>query len=691
MRFHVPGLPHTVTNRKFIHCAFTQKVFKLCKMLHSLGHEVYHYGCEGSNPTCTEHIDVITDEYRKKFYPDEWHDKQWDYDVKDDCHKEFYKNAIEEIKKRQGNRDFFLASWGWGHKPMADALGNSVLTVEPGIGYKDTFCRHRVFESYTWMSHVYGRGVINDQGQRVPLENGSYFDAVVPNYFDPDDFDFTPDEKEDYFLYLGRIIKRKGIETVLEIAKASGIHVKIAGQGNLTIPKSLGGEIIEHIGFADAEMRRALFSKAKGLLMPTVYIEPFGGVSIESLISGTPVICTDWGVFPETILHGLVGYRCRTLDQFIWAVRNIENISPQVCRDYALANFSLERVAAMYQEYFESLITIWDKGWYTINPNRSQMSWLEKYYPTVSPKSTTRERSAPSSTVKTIYPTGKQEEYTLDLSWYTKEKKPGISFIMRAKNEERTIGLALDSLRQLKIPYEVNVVLNQCEDETEQEVNTREDGGQNINIYHYPFQLGKTGLENVCTPVTSVHSTIWLLNWILMKGEFEYTFRWDADFIMTGALADELEDFLKGDNHLANISAIFSDTGKANTEPYLWSNSMIPRYARYSLWHITRFGDNVHSTTTLQGKIIHDSPLKEIKSYWNTRPWWELDSEEHKELKNSAKEKYENLKKVIGDDCTTSGRASCPKSEELARRLQKAIGVDTEEIPALKEYALCLR
>jgi len=499
-----------------------------------MGHEVYHYGCEGSNPTCTEHIDVVEEEFRRQFYPDEWHDKQWDYDIQDECHKVFYKNAIKAINKRKGNHDFFLASWGWGHKPIADALGNSVLTVEPGIGYKDTFCKYRVFESYNWMSHIYGRGLPNKKGKLTTVENGCYFDAVIPNYFDPDDFDFTPDDKEDYFLYLGRMIKRKGIEVVQEIAKTTGIHVKLAGQGSLKTPPPSMGEIIEYVGFADAEKRRGLLSKAKGLLMPTSYLEPFGGVSIESLISGTPVICTDWGVFPETIPHGVVGYRCRSLDQFVWAVKNIDNISPQVCRDYALANFSLDRVASMYQEYFEMVNSLWDKkGWYLINDKRESMSWLERYYPTVTPNSKTKE-TVITQTDNIIYPEG-EIDFALDTSWYEKEKKPGISFIVRAKNEEGTIGMALDSLRQLEVPCEINLVLNQCSDRTEYEASLRAENGQNINVYHYPFQLGKTGLENQCTPVTSAHSTIWMLNWILMKGNYEYTFRWDSDFIMTSA------------------------------------------------------------------------------------------------------------------------------------------------------------
>ncbi len=692
MRFHIPGLPHTVTNEKYIHCAFTQKVFKLCSMLTSLGHEVYHYGCEGSNPVCTEHIDVIDDEYRRKFYPDEWHNTHWNYNIKDDCHKLFFDNTVSEIKQRLGKRDFFLASWGWGHKPISDKLGNKVLTVESGIGYKDTYSQYRVFESYTWMAHVYGRGVMNDKGQRKTLENGSYFDAVIPNYFDPNDFDYTPDEKEDYFLFLGRIIQRKGIDIIYDIVENSDIHVKVAGQGKL--PENCGGRI-EHVGFADVEKRRGLLRKAKGLLMPTIYLEPFGGVSIESMLSGTPVISSDWGVFSENVLHGITGYRCRTLDHFVWSVRNIDNISPEACRDYALSNYRMDRVAKMYQEYFEMLNTLWTQdGWRTVNPGREDLSWLDKHYPNVEPKSKTKNQPTIN---KVIYPIEKPASgWALKLDWYKKPKPTGISFILRAKNEEKTIGMALDSLKSLNIPYEVNVILNQCSDHTDKEVRDREDqsarsttamvGIPNIHIYQYPFQLGKTGIENVCTPVDSVHSTIWLLNWAMMRGQYSYTFRWDADFIMTSALAEEIGDIVTNRTFDAvNIEALFSDSGKANTEPYLWANDLIPRYLRYSLWHLTRFAKtSTPKVGTAKNKIVHDSPLSSKKSYWEAGPWWE--KEEENELIKSIKDKYSLIKEKIGS-ISLHARASCKESEELARRVQKEFGIEISEILALKEYA----
>jgi hypothetical protein len=71
------------------------------------------------------------------------------------------------------------------------------------------------------------------------------------------------------------------------------------------------------------------------------------------------------------------GWRCSTFEQFQWAVADIGEISPHVCRAWAEANFSIERVGAMYEEFFRSVMNVaTGKGWYEPNPSRRDLDWL---------------------------------------------------------------------------------------------------------------------------------------------------------------------------------------------------------------------------------------------------------------------------------------------------------------------------
>ncbi|MBC9909727.1 glycosyltransferase [Chitinophaga varians] len=343
-------------------------------MLTKLGHEVYHYGGEGSDPSCTENIIIVREDFRQQFYRTNFHTEQFHYDTGDQYHQTFYRHCIEEISKRLQPRDFLLCAWGWGHEPIARAFDASLMVVESGVGYESIFSKYRVFESYTWMTHVYG---LNN------IRNGSWYDAVIPNFFDPADFTFS-EQKEDWFLYLGRITHRKGVDVAVQTTKEINARLLVAGQGTLENEKEqifIRDSHVEHVGFADVATRRALLSKAKAVFMPTYYIEPFGGVSIEAAMSGTPVISSDWGVFGENVLHGVTGYRCRTFDQFCWAAEHTEAIRPEACRNWAIDNFSTDRVSLMYQEYFEMLYDLWGKGWYERSPDRLNLDWLCKSYP----------------------------------------------------------------------------------------------------------------------------------------------------------------------------------------------------------------------------------------------------------------------------------------------------------------------
>lgn len=356
------------------------KVYKFAQMMMSLGHTVYLYSSDDNTAPVTEHISVINKEeqekffghtdWKKDFFPIEWDNKLPYWQLMNN-------RAIAEIGKRIKPRDFIGIIGGICQQPIADAFPNH-MSVEYGIGYTGVFSKYRVYESYAHMHYVHG--LMRD-------DNARFFDAVIPNYFDPDDFEYQ-EKKQDYYLYLGRLIRRKGVEIASDVCKKIGKKLVIAGQGAVeyipgkrlvTKEFTIEGDHFEYVGTVGIEKRNELMKNAKAVFYPTYYIGPFEGVAVEANFCGTPSIVTDWGAYAETIQHGRNGYRCRTFEQFIWAAKNVDKLSPERIQLYAVNNYSIYRVREMYQEYFDMLYTLWNDGFYHENSERKSLNWLRRF------------------------------------------------------------------------------------------------------------------------------------------------------------------------------------------------------------------------------------------------------------------------------------------------------------------------
>src|SRR5690606_8993371 len=102
-------------------------------------------------------------------------------------------------------------------------------------------------------------------------------------------------------------------------------------------------------------------------IAPTRYIEPFGTVHIEAMAAGCPVVSTDWGVFTETVEHGVNGFRCRMFDEFVKTVGYAtgDSFYRTVIANDARRRIGMERVAVLYGDYFTRLRILWGDGFYT--------------------------------------------------------------------------------------------------------------------------------------------------------------------------------------------------------------------------------------------------------------------------------------------------------------------------------------
>ncbi len=167
----------------------------------------------------------------------------------------------------------------------------------------------------------------------------------------------------DYLLYVGRISREKGVHVAVEVAQYLDLPLILAAKVDPHdqvyfreyIEPRLSDRI-KWVGEVDEEERNKLMAGARCFLHPVMWREPFGLTLIEAMACGCPVVAFDKGSIPEVIETGVTGYVVQDLDTMIEAVENIAVIDRAVCRERALTNFSVEKMADGYEAVYKKIL-----------------------------------------------------------------------------------------------------------------------------------------------------------------------------------------------------------------------------------------------------------------------------------------------------------------------------------------------
>lgn len=111
--------------------------------------------------------------------------------------------------------------------------------------------------------------------------------------------------------------------------------------------------MIKPVGYVGGDQKFELFAKAKAVLVPVKWEEPFGLTVIEAMASGTPVIAFNRGAMPELIVDGVTGFLCDTEDEMVKAVGRLHEISPSACREHVARNFNVENLYLRHAELLD--------------------------------------------------------------------------------------------------------------------------------------------------------------------------------------------------------------------------------------------------------------------------------------------------------------------------------------------------
>jgi len=184
----------------------------------------------------------------------------------------------------------------------------------------------------------------------------------IPN---PIDLQAWPlqERKGDYLLWIGRMTREKGPHRAIAAARAVDVPLVLAGViqpgqqafFDREVAPHIDGTRVRFVGEVGGSAKRSLFARARGLLMPIRWDEPFGMVMVEALACGTPVIAFPEGAARELVIDGQTGFLVDDERAMADAIGQLPRIAARDCRMWVSQHCDGEVVAAAYERTYRAV------------------------------------------------------------------------------------------------------------------------------------------------------------------------------------------------------------------------------------------------------------------------------------------------------------------------------------------------
>jgi glycosyltransferase involved in cell wall biosynthesis len=166
-------------------------------------------------------------------------------------------------------------------------------------------------------------------------------------------------------MFVGRMTAEKGPDRAILAARRAGLPLVLAAK--MREPdeiryftervRPLLGSDVELLGEADVAGRVEALRRARVLVNPIRWPEPFGLVMVEALACGTPVVALRHGAAPEIVDDGVTGFLRDDEDGLVEALGRVGELDRADCRAAAELRFSRSRMAADHVALYERLLS----------------------------------------------------------------------------------------------------------------------------------------------------------------------------------------------------------------------------------------------------------------------------------------------------------------------------------------------
>jgi glycosyltransferase involved in cell wall biosynthesis len=319
----------------------------LCDALVEVGHEVDLFCAPGSSSTA-----------RVRPVLDEAHPNEIGRGLIEADHVGRAFDAIETAAGEDRPFDVVHDHCGYTPLAMANRLDTPLVHTVHGPFDDET-------TPYYAVHGAKGHLVCISQSQRSFAPPEANAESVVYN---PIDVDSIPVgyEKDDYLLWVARMVEEKGPHRAIRVAQATGRRLILAGPVQPgherffadEVEPHIDGQMIQYVGEVGGARKHHLFADAFAFLLPITWPEPFGLVMVEALAAGTPVLAFAHGAAPEIVDHGVTGFLVEDEDEMAAMVEQAKDIDPNRCRQAMAERFAPDQVAAGYEAvYLEAAST----------------------------------------------------------------------------------------------------------------------------------------------------------------------------------------------------------------------------------------------------------------------------------------------------------------------------------------------
>lgn len=182
----------------------------------------------------------------------------------------------------------------------------------------------------------------------------------LPNSVDGPPATRVEAERNELFLFVGRLSPEKGPELVAKAAREANVRIAFAGEGECRDAIIAANPQAQMLGWQSAQELNETMSRARCVVFPSLWYEGYPMVVVEAMRLGLPILASDRTAAAEVVRHRQDGLHVRTGDRNAWIEAMRQMADDREISQYSASSFKRAIGFLDPSAYRDRLLEIYD-------------------------------------------------------------------------------------------------------------------------------------------------------------------------------------------------------------------------------------------------------------------------------------------------------------------------------------------